>query len=50
MLNTTGSPQEGEMGMYLTAFEPDYKSREELYQGQEGKRAENKRIRTGCHL
>lgn len=49
MLNTTGSLQEGEMGMYLTAFEPNYKrqggkkkkSREELYQGQEGKRAES---------
>lgn len=35
MLNTTGSLQEGEMGMYLTAFEPNYKSR-----GKKKKRAE----------
>lgn len=35
MLNTTGSLQEGEMGMYLTAFEPNYKR-----QGEKKKRAE----------
>lgn len=39
-LNTTGNRQEGEMGMYLIVFEPNYKSREEPHQEQEGKRAE----------
>ena len=27
VFSTTGSPQEGEMGMYLIVFEPKYKQR-----------------------